>query len=159
MVSLLWHWYGTKSDANVDHTIGSDVCTRISYWCRLGCWCFAIFPGRFHAQLKDIILLFLNLSSSQLRSIWRNQTGIEDWIIEKANYRRKDTEDKFVHPYDLGIWNNLKGVLTWTCIPDSDGIEWALLEGCGKYALTVTCCIEIYHYSISTYNNALLYMT
>ena len=23
----------------------------------------------------------------QLRSIWRNQTGIEDWILEKACYR------------------------------------------------------------------------
>ena len=41
---------------------------------------------------------------TQMRSIWRNQTGIEDWIIEKANYRRKDTEEKFVHPYDLVIF-------------------------------------------------------
>lgn len=38
----------------------------------------------------------------QMRSIWRNQTGIEDWILEKANYRRKDTEETyFIHPYDL----------------------------------------------------------
>ena len=37
----------------------------------------------------------------QLRAIWRNQTGIEDWIIEKANYRRKDTDETFLHPYDL----------------------------------------------------------
>lgn len=43
------------------------------------------------------LLIFLE----QLRAIWRNQTGIEDWIIEKADYRRRDTKDKFLHPYHL----------------------------------------------------------
>ena len=58
-----------------------------------------------------------------MRSIWRNQTGIEDWILEKANYRRKDNpEDTFYHPYDLGKLNNIWSVLTWTCIPIGDGI-------------------------------------
>ena len=37
-----------------------------------------------------------------------------------------------------GMWNNLKEVLTWTCIPEGDGIDWNLSEGCDKYALTVT---------------------
>ena len=36
-----------------------------------------------------------------MRSIWRNQTGIEDWILEKAYYRRKDTDQIFHHPYDM----------------------------------------------------------
>jgi hypothetical protein len=36
-----------------------------------------------------------------MRSIWRNQTGIEDWILEKAYYRRKDTDQIFYHPYDM----------------------------------------------------------
>ena len=37
----------------------------------------------------------------QLRSIIRNQTGIEDWIIEKANYRRREAKTVFENPYDL----------------------------------------------------------
>ena len=37
----------------------------------------------------------------QLRAIWRNQTGIEDWIVEKADYRRRNTKEKFLHPYHL----------------------------------------------------------
>ena len=37
----------------------------------------------------------------QLRAILRNQTGIEDWIVEKADYRRRNTKEKFLHPYHL----------------------------------------------------------
>ena len=73
-----------------------------------------------------------------MRSIWRNQTGIEDWILEKANYRRKDNpEDTFYHPYDLGKLNNIWSVLTWTCIPIGDGIDWNLRDGSSKYSLTI----------------------
>merc|ERR1712111_21611 len=115
-----YHFYGTGDEPKVNLTLTTLLVVMFALGLAIG-----------------VVLAVGALLYFQLRSIWRNQTGIEDWIIEKANYRRKDTEDKFVHPYDLGIWNNLKGVLTWTCIPDSDGIEWALLEGCGKYALTV----------------------
>ncbi len=79
----------------------------------------------------------IQYSNLQLRSIWRNQTGIEDWILEKANYRRRDLEEKFQHPYDLGKWPNVKEVLTWTCMPTCDGIDWPIREGCKKYDLTV----------------------
>ena len=44
----------------------------------------------------------------QLRAIWRNQTGIEDWIIEKADYRRRGTKEIFLHPYHLvSIYENI----------------------------------------------------
>ena len=72
-----------------------------------------------------------------MRSIWRNQTGIEDWILEKAHYRRKDTDETFHHPYDLGYWKNIREVITWTCIPNGNGIIWNISSGSDKYALTV----------------------
>ena len=34
-----------------------------------------------------------------------NLTGIEQWILEKAKWRRKDilkTDDEYIFPYDLG---------------------------------------------------------
>ena len=82
-------------------------------------------------------MLFRSYVVFKLRAIWRNQTGIEDWIIEKAIYRRKETSEVFLHPYDLGKWNNIKQVLTWTCIPKSDGIEWDIRDGCDRYDLTI----------------------
>jgi hypothetical protein len=50
------------------------------------------------------------VSQLQLRSILRNQTGIEDWIVEKAHHRRDPGDPKFVYPYNLGWKNNLKQV-------------------------------------------------
>ena len=39
-------------------------------------------------------------------------SGIEDWIREKADYRLASSGARFVWPYDVGRWNNLKQVLT-----------------------------------------------
>ena len=65
----------------------------------------------------------------QLKAIARNQTGIEDWIKEKADYRLRQTERKFTWPYDLGRWDNLKQVLSLSsCIPKGDGIDWVIVE-------------------------------
>ncbi|KAJ4434327.1 hypothetical protein ANN_22884 [Periplaneta americana] len=72
----------------------------------------------------------------QLRSIVRNQTGIEDWIVEKAHNRRDPGDPKFVYPYNLGWKNNLKQVLNWTCDPVGDGFTWPVREGCDQYTLT-----------------------
>ena len=36
-----------------------------------------------------------------------------------------------------GRWGNLTNVLTWTCIPYGDGIDWKLRDGAKKYDLTV----------------------
>lgn len=93
----------------------------------------------------------------QLRSIIRNRTGIEDWILDKAIYRRKmmtkaaeeagDEEyevEPFVYPYDLGNAKNVTQVMNFTCMPVGDGVNWPVVEGCDQYTLTVS--------SISTFN-------
>lgn len=73
----------------------------------------------------------------QLKAIARNQTGIEDWIKEKADFRLRQTERKFTWPYDLGRWDNLKQVLSLSsCIPKGDGIDWVIVEDCDQYTLT-----------------------
>jgi len=72
----------------------------------------------------------------QFRSILRNQTGIEDWIREKAEYRARHSEDKFVWPYDLGWVENLRQVLTWSCKPLGDGVVWPVVGGCDQFSLT-----------------------
>lgn len=68
----------------------------------------------------------------------RNQTGIEQWIIEKANYRRSITADQFTHPYSKGWLFNTKQVLSWHCAAPGDGITWPIIEGCDQYTLTVS---------------------
>lgn len=72
----------------------------------------------------------------QIRAVLRNRTGIEDWILEKAKYRRTLTGEAFVYPYDLGYWKNWKQVLNWSCAPVGDGIEWPVVDGCDQYTLT-----------------------
>ena len=65
----------------------------------------------------------------QLKAIARNQTGIEDWIKEKADFRLRQTERKFTWPYDLGRWDNLNQVLSLSsCTPQGDGIDWVIVE-------------------------------
>lgn len=72
----------------------------------------------------------------QVRAIIRNRTGIEDWILEKAIHRRKDSEEVFTFPYNLGPWNNIKQVINFSCEPIGDGIFWEVVEGCDQYTLT-----------------------
>ncbi|XP_072164686.1 palmitoyltransferase ZDHHC6-like [Diadema setosum] len=72
----------------------------------------------------------------QMKSILKNETGIETWIKTKANarHRRKGTE--FIYPYHLGWKKNLAEVFTWSGIPNGDGMEWVVREGCDQYTLT-----------------------
>lgn len=72
----------------------------------------------------------------QLKSILRNQTQIEDWIVDKAE-RRRDEDDPFVFPYNLGAMKNLAQVINWSGRPKGDGMEWPLKEGCDKYTFTL----------------------
>lgn len=67
----------------------------------------------------------------------RNRTGIEDWILEKANYRYERTNEQFLFPYDLGVWQNIRQVVNWGCAPVGDGIYWKVRSGCTQYTLTV----------------------
>uniref|UniRef100_A0A1I8Q4F4 Palmitoyltransferase n=1 Tax=Stomoxys calcitrans TaxID=35570 RepID=A0A1I8Q4F4_STOCA len=74
----------------------------------------------------------------QMKSIWKNQTGIEMWIIEKAMYRRMHYPDldEFVYPYDLGYIENIKQVFKNENVAKGIGIEWPVIEGCDQYTLT-----------------------
>lgn len=68
----------------------------------------------------------------------RNRTGIEDWIIEKANFRRRHSGEIFLFPYDLGFKKNIRQVMNFTCQPVGDGIYWPVAQGCDQYDLTVS---------------------
>ncbi|KAL0132068.1 hypothetical protein PUN28_000087 [Cardiocondyla obscurior] len=72
----------------------------------------------------------------QLSAIIRNQTEIEDWIMEKSRYRRDETDAKFIYPYSKGWRFNISQVLTWDCTPVGDGITWPVIDGCDQYTLT-----------------------
>lgn len=87
----------------------------------------------------------------QMRAVLRNRTGIEDWILDKAIYRRQsmtriarengntDFQTKsFVYPYDLGLKRNATQVLNFSCLPIGDGINWPVVDGCDQYTLTVS---------------------
>lgn len=90
-----------------------------------------IFQKQYNIVNKILIAL-------QLSAILRNKTGIEDWIVEKAQYRRYGTNEVFVHPYSKGWLFNAKQVLRWNCRPVGDGIVWPVIEGCDQYTLTVS---------------------
>ncbi|KAM3956762.1 palmitoyltransferase ZDHHC6 [Aphomia sociella] len=69
----------------------------------------------------------------QIRGILRNQTTIEDWIIEKAVGRREEQGlPLFVFPYDLGWRRNLELVFRSKC----NGLRWPVKDGCEEYDLT-----------------------
>lgn len=80
----------------------------------------------------------------QLRAIVKNRTGIEDWILEKANHRRLVAKDHgepmepFIFPYHLGYWENFKQVFNWQLTPVGDGITWKLANhpSLDQYTLT-----------------------
>lgn len=79
----------------------------------------------------------------QARSIMRNRTGIEDWILDKANYRYEGTDKQFIFPYDLGTWENIKQVADASCAPVGDGIYWKVRNGCNQYTLTVNLDLNL----------------
>lgn len=76
----------------------------------------------------------------------RNRTAIEDWILEKAKYRREGTEHEFPFPYDLGIMKNIGQVASWSCAAVGDGINWKVRDGCDQYTLTVKPLPHLKHF-------------
>ena len=64
----------------------------------------------------------------QMKAIMKNQTGIEDWIKEKADFRLRRSNQQFVWPYDMGRRENLKQVIGFSCQPQGDGIDWEVVE-------------------------------
>ena len=79
-------------------------------------------------HLKLFVSQINSLDNLQIKAILKNQTGIEDWIKEKADFRLRHSERKFQWPYDLGRKENLRQVLGLSCRPHGDGISWKLVE-------------------------------
>lgn len=74
----------------------------------------------------------------QMKCIIKNETGIEQWIIEKAKDRERDEEEgEFIYPYDLGCWKNMGEVFTLSGKPKSDGFTWNIVPDCHQYTLTI----------------------
>lgn len=73
----------------------------------------------------------------QMKAIFKNRTGIEDWVLEKAAFRREGTSEEFLHPYDLGWKTNALQVINWSLTPKGDGINWQIREGCHQYTFTI----------------------
>lgn len=52
-------------------------------------------------------------------------------------------DEVFVFPYDMGSkWKNFKQVFTWSGVPEGDGLEWPVREGCDQYSLTVSSFVQ-----------------
>ncbi|XP_076442493.1 palmitoyltransferase ZDHHC6-like isoform X1 [Babylonia areolata] len=73
----------------------------------------------------------------QMKSVLKNETGIESWIIDKALDRdRTEEEGEFIYPYHLGWRQNLRQVFTWSGRPKSNGFTWDIVDGCTQFTLT-----------------------
>ena len=79
-----YHFYGTGEEPKVSLTLTTLLVVMFALGLAIG-----------------VVLAVGALLYFQMRSIWRNQTGIEDWILEKAEYRRRDSNEKFENPYYL----------------------------------------------------------
>jgi len=118
-----------------------------------------------------VILAVGGLCFIQVRSILKNETGIESWIIEKARYREKeeDEEETFVFPYNLGRWKNWLQVFSWdmSLSRGRDGIWWTVKEGCDQYTLTIEQIKQkiekkdrsVLHWIIEDYSGAIFPIT
>merc|ERR1719318_2094204 len=105
-----WYmYYGTGQEPQVVLTVWSLLAALFGLGLALG---VVIAVG--------LLLVF------QVKSILRNQTGIEDWIMEKATYRHRNTDTQFVWPYNLGRLANLRLVMQ-----DTGG--WHHLAGGGGH--------------------------
>lgn len=98
----------------------------------------AFIAGMFAVGLAiGVVLAVGGLLFLQVRSILKNETGVETWIKDKANYRRRDEDEEFVYPYNLGWWANWCMVCYYRRRPDLDGFWWPVREGCHQHTFTV----------------------
>ena len=82
-----------------------------------------------------------------MSSIWRNETGIESWIIKKAQHRRKQNNlEPFVYPYNLGRKENYRQVFNWdgNYRPIGNRIWWTVRPDCDQFILTVSVMINVF---------------
>ncbi|XP_005104338.1 palmitoyltransferase ZDHHC6 isoform X2 [Aplysia californica] len=108
----------------------------------LGVWGFVVTMFGVGLAIGVIIAVGM-LFYIQIKSVLKNETGIEGWIIEKALDRiRDDEEGEFVYPYDLGWKENFKQVFRWSGRPKSNGFTWDVVQDCHQYTLTVEQLIQ-----------------
>lgn len=72
---------------------------------------------------------------SQLKIVFTNKTGIEAWIVDKANWRLKDVlelDEIYEYPYDLGRKGNFYDVF----VTPGNGISYPVKPGCHEFSLT-----------------------
>nr|XP_039262780.1 palmitoyltransferase ZDHHC6-like [Styela clava] len=77
------------------------------------------------------------LFAQQLKIIITNKTGIEQWIIDKAEERTGQGAPPFTYPYDLGYKKNLSQIINWNCRPEGSGYSWPVVEGCTNLTLSI----------------------
>uniref|UniRef100_F1L4J0 Palmitoyltransferase n=1 Tax=Ascaris suum TaxID=6253 RepID=F1L4J0_ASCSU len=71
----------------------------------------------------------------QLKGVWKNRTGIEDYIVDKANSYERSNE--FLYPYDLGWKRNVREVLgTWNGLPVGNGVWWPIRRPTSQFSLS-----------------------
>ncbi|CAK8683008.1 unnamed protein product [Clavelina lepadiformis] len=74
----------------------------------------------------------------QIKIVLTNATGIEQWIIEKAEDRRIERNERpFIYPYGYGRLDNISQVINWQCKPCGNGYKWPVVQGCNQYTLTI----------------------
>ncbi|ESO04776.1 hypothetical protein HELRODRAFT_191722 [Helobdella robusta] len=116
-----YYFYGTMNDIIVDLS---------SVW--------FIFSMMAVGMAVGVVISVGSLFVIQLKVILKNETGIETWIREKANYRKREKgEGDFIYPYNLGRWNNLLMTLNIGNWGKMDGVWWPVREDCHQYTLTV----------------------
>ncbi|XP_074763846.1 palmitoyltransferase ZDHHC6 isoform X4 [Athene noctua] len=95
--------------------------------------------GCIHASFIFVMTMYTQLYN-RMKVILTNKTSIESWIEEKAKDRIQyyQTGETFIFPYDMGSkWKNFKQVFTWSGIPEGDGLDWPVRDGCHQYSLTI----------------------
>ena len=92
-----------------------------------------IAAGLAFGTIVAVSILFFH----QAKIVFLNATSIEQWIIEKAEYRKKRDGNNFQYPYNYGKLENISQVINWRCRPVGDGYKWQVIKGCNQYTLTV----------------------
>lgn len=103
----------------------------------------------------------------QLKVIVKNQTGIENWILKKANHRREHNQDlkEFIYPYHLGLIENIRQVINWkdySFKPIGNGIWWNVHPETDQFTLTIEQLFQkeekrnhsVQYKVVKTYNGA-----
>ncbi|CAL1527464.1 unnamed protein product [Lymnaea stagnalis] len=108
----------------------------------LGVWGFVVTMFAVGLAIGVIIAVGM-LFYIQIRSVLKNETGIESWIIDKALDRdRTEDEGDFIYPYNLGWKENLKQVFTLKGRPKSNGFHWDVADKCHQFTLTIEQIIQ-----------------